>query len=145
MSNQIISVLVFTVRDGFPYFWMSQRLSEGHRKDYWQFPGGKVEDGETLLVSAQRELKEETGLDIPEPRLLRLTSTNSHHPSRGPYTTHWFLLELAGTEIPQRTEPLENTEWEALTSAEVVLRVCLPGTRRAMLAARDFLTKGAFR
>ena len=34
------------------------------------FPGGHVEDGETLEESIIREMKEETGLDIKNPRLV---------------------------------------------------------------------------
>lgn len=142
MSAQIISILIFTVRDGLPYFWLSQRLAEGHRKGYWQFPGGKIDDSDAhTLMAAQRELLEETGLSIPAPRFQRLTSTDAIHPSRGAYTTHWYLVQLSDTEVPQRTEPLENTDWYLLTTAEVALRQCLPGTLLAMKAMAELFTR----
>ena len=41
-------------------------LIERHRlrKHYFVFPGGKIESGEIAAFAAQRELKEELGLDI---------------------------------------------------------------------------------
>ena len=35
----------------------------------WNFPGGHVEKGESFTESAVREVKEETGLDIKNPKL----------------------------------------------------------------------------
>lgn len=35
-----------------------------NQKDYWDFPKGRVEDGETTLEAAIREVEEETGITI---------------------------------------------------------------------------------
>lgn len=39
-------------------------------KEYWTFPGGGVEDGETIEEAVLRELKEETSLPTETERLL---------------------------------------------------------------------------
>jgi 8-oxo-dGTP diphosphatase len=45
-------------------FLMGQRPVGKAYAGYWEFPGGKVEAGETLFQALQRELQEELGITI---------------------------------------------------------------------------------
>jgi 8-oxo-dGTP diphosphatase len=44
-------------------------LLQKPRRGWWTAPGGKVEPGETLMETVQREFVEETGLTLIQPRL----------------------------------------------------------------------------
>jgi mutator protein MutT len=43
---------------------ITRRLNDVHLPGYWEFPGGKVEVGESLQAALQREILEELGLKI---------------------------------------------------------------------------------
>ena len=58
---------------------IAQRPPGKHLAGRWEFPGGKLEPGETRTEALARELEEELGIEIEQPRpLLRLRHTYSY-------------------------------------------------------------------
>lgn len=43
---------------------LAKRSADRHQGDRWEFPGGKVESGEDLLMALDRELWEEIGIRV---------------------------------------------------------------------------------
>jgi 8-oxo-dGTP diphosphatase len=61
MSKSTLSVAIGLIINSEQKILLDKR-SAGHYSGYWEFPGGKIEQGETHLAALKRELKEE--LDI---------------------------------------------------------------------------------
>ena len=76
MSTAPLHVAVGVLRRANGDVLLSQRLTGAHLAGYWEFPGGKLEPGETPQAALARELREELGVEIitAEP-LIR----NGHH------------------------------------------------------------------
>ena len=62
MNKKTISVVAAVIRDGERVF-ATQRGS-GEFKDGWEFPGGKIEPGETPEAALVREIREELDTEI---------------------------------------------------------------------------------
>lgn len=98
--NVRVGVGVFIFKDG--KFAMLQRQGS-HGAGTWSVPGGHLEFGESFEETAEREIKEETGLDIQNIRFGAVTndyfeSENKH------YVTIWMLSDWKAGEL-QIMEP----------------------------------------
>lgn len=74
----VAAVQVVLMRDGEngPEVFLGHRISGGFLYQ-WSFPGGRIDDGESNLQAACREVHEETGVEISEGSLTFLQDTQS--------------------------------------------------------------------
>ncbi|MEH6532219.1 MAG: (deoxy)nucleoside triphosphate pyrophosphohydrolase [Photobacterium frigidiphilum] len=70
----------------------------------WEFPGGKVEPGETLTTAIARELDEELRISITEPQFFM---TIEHRYPDFDITMHCFVVDLPNREF-ELTEHIDH-------------------------------------
>lgn len=101
-------------RDG--AYFATQR-GYGEFEGQWEFPGGKIESGETQEVALKREIQEELGVDIIVEKFLR--TTDYEYPSFH-LTMHCYLCSIISGEIELRehksarwltAQTLDSVEW----------------------------------
>ncbi len=83
-------------------FLVVKRPLNKERGGLWEFPGGKVEDGETLESAIERELKEELGIEVKAKRVL--CKTDYSYPEGD---IELYLLEVESQEEPVLKEAIE--------------------------------------
>ena len=93
--------------------WRQGRLLLGKRlspQPCWQFPGGHIEAGETVLQCAEREVYEETGLRIHRCEPAGYANLGFEQAGK----TYFTLFVSAESEAgePGLTEPDKCSEWQ---------------------------------
>ena len=112
--KQIEVVAAIIHRDG--AYFATQR-GYGEFEGMWEFPGGKIEPGESQETALKREIQEELGVDITIGELL--CTTEYDYPTFH-LTMHCYLCSVASGEIELRehksaqwltAETLDTVEW----------------------------------
>ena len=121
MNRPKIGVGVCVVHDGKVLF--GKRLN-AHGDGTWCFPGGHLEYGETFEQCAIREVLEETGLTIENPRMVGCTNDvfkkeNKH------YVTIYMQAESTSSDA-KVLEPEKMTDWQWFSWDELPSPLFLP-------------------
>ena len=80
----------------------------------WEFPGGKIEDGETPEAALIRELREELGIDVAESCLAPLTFASHAYE-----TFHLFMPLFVCRRWKGIPRPLEGQELKWVRSTDL--------------------------
>jgi 8-oxo-dGTP diphosphatase len=79
-------------------FLLTRRAETTHLGGLWEFPGGKVEHGESVEDAVAREIREELGCEVVLGRAL-LTSRHTYEDLH--VELHFFEATLVGEPAPQ--------------------------------------------
>ena len=139
LPSQIRVVAAVIERDG--NYLITQRRSTAVLPGLWEFPGGKVEPGETDEAALRREVRERLGVDVQ----VKARIASRHHqyegysvdlnlyqavlepdtspaPSAWPTSAGWRRPSSTSTRSRPPTRPPPTCCWASIEVAEAVIR-----------------------
>ena len=108
-----IEVVAGIIKDGDKIF--ATQRGYGEFKDGWEFPGGKMEPGETPQEALARELKEELAIDVNVGEFL--CTVDYDYPTFH-LTMHCFYCSVIGGELTLLEH--EASKWLKMTELHSV-------------------------
>lgn len=93
---------------------IARRPDQAHQGGLLEFPGGKVEQGESVQQALVREIAEETGLKVPEDSLEPVIGIRHDYGDKRVFLDVWSSHEAAGDAVGREGQPIA---W--LTPAEL--------------------------
>lgn len=93
----IVVAAAVVVREG--RVLLTRRLDDQHLPGLWEFPGGKVEAGESPAEALVRECREEIGIEVGVTRILEVTH---HRYPEKEVLLLFYRCSLASGEVQHR-------------------------------------------
>ena len=87
-------------------YFIAQRNKHKHMGLSWEFPGGKVENGETFEIALQREIKEELNIEI---NIKNKLGEENYQDDKINVKLHYFICSHFNGEIILSEH--ENSAW----------------------------------
>jgi 8-oxo-dGTP diphosphatase len=114
MSNTLLHVAVGVILDHRQQILIALRPQNTHQGGLWEFPGGKVEAGETVQQALNRELFEELGLtvDVCSP----LIEVQHQYSEKSVFLDVWWVERFSGEPSGKEGQPFKWVSADALST-----------------------------
>jgi 8-oxo-dGTP diphosphatase len=114
---------------------IAKRPLDVHQGGLWEFPGGKVDAGETIQQALLRELHEELAIDVLASR--PLIQIRHHYPDKSVLLDVHTITQFTGSPVGNEGQPVQWVDAKALDSFE------FPAANRPIIAAINLPEKYA--
>lgn len=138
-----IEVVAAVIRDADGKILIAKRSSDKHQGDKWEFPGGKVEQGESRRSALSRELNEELGIEIGHSS--RLISIYHEYVDKSIYLDVYEVTQWFGEASGKEGQPIEWVSPDSLkqfefpeANAPIIEAVSLPKLIKVLKPHTDF-------
>lgn len=109
-NSDIVKVGLGVIIENNGQILIGKRVSK--HAPYYSIPGGHLEPGETFEEGAIREIKEETDLDIKDPKFIAITNNLETFKKE---SKHYISVILLATKFDGQVkimEPDKNIDWQ---------------------------------
>jgi 8-oxo-dGTP diphosphatase len=131
-ATAVIDVIVGIVQDRAGRILIGRRPGGSHMAGSWEFPGGKLESGESPLAGLKRELAEELGIEVQAAE--SFVEQEYQYPDRHVRLDVWWVLAYQG-----RAESLEGQSLRWVDIDELDAAPLLPADAPIVAAIRERL------
>jgi len=104
--NESLQVVSGIIEDDHGLILLAQRPPGKLLAGFWEFPGGKIEPGESSQEALKRELQEELSLDVAFGRFMGIFP---HAYEWGKIDLHVYVVRALNT--PKRSEHVNVFKW----------------------------------
>lgn len=115
-ARRRVHVAVGVVSDGGSGILVARRAANAHQGGLWEFPGGKLEPGETVQQALQRELLEELAIDVRQCESLLVIEHD--YSDKSVLLDVWWIDAFDGEPHGREGQPVRWVEAAELHSLE---------------------------
>jgi len=115
-SKRRIHVAVGVILDVDRRILIAKRAEHLHQGGLWEFPGGKVDPGETVLAALARELEEELGIRVEQAS--PLMEIHHDYTDRSVFLDVWTVPSFHGEPTGREGQPLRWVTPKQLDATE---------------------------
>lgn len=135
-----MQVVAALIEDDYGRVLLAQRPLGKHHAGLWEFPGGKIELGESAVAAVRRELREELGIEVVA--AARVMTVIERRDRFDMHLQAWRVLEYRGLPRPLEASGLKWCAPDAL-SVQHMPPADLPIARALQLPAHYVITSDA--